>query len=175
MDSVDRVKNMVRHSLIVKPDITNRELLARAREIAPQAVEGLSLRQFHARFRLPIMRHEMGNRRSAENSGAPRTSAWGRPRQDMAPAPATAAPNGDAQQAAAPPPPRRTRGPARSARRLKAEAQDIHAAIRGILMEFALQLEEAENRSALIRVVSNVDGFADRIVALTRDAGPAAS
>lgn len=172
MDSVDRVKNMVRHSLIAKPDITNRELLARAREIAPQAVEGLSLRQFHARFRLPIMRHEMGNRRSASNGVRAKDAAGSRSAEAAAIVPAAG--NGDAPPSAAPKT-RRARGSTRSARKTGADALNVQAAIRDILLEFAVQLEEAETRGALIRAVGGVDAFVDRIAALTRDAGAGAT
>lgn len=80
-DPVDRIKDMVRRSLVTNPDVSNRELYDRAKEIAPELVEGLSLVQFHARYRLPIMRNEMSSR--------PRESkVERRPRRRLAPRPA---------------------------------------------------------------------------------------
>ena len=40
----------------MNPKVKNRELYKRAMEIAPQAVKNLSLRQFHATYRLPASR-----------------------------------------------------------------------------------------------------------------------
>lgn len=81
MDPVERVKDLVRHALVTNPKIKNKELLEKAKEVAPEAVDGLSLVQFHARFRLPIMRNEM--RKSPEDEKEPR-----RPRRRPAPKPA---------------------------------------------------------------------------------------
>jgi hypothetical protein len=47
---------MVRSTLVVDPKVKNRELYKRAMEIAPLAVKDLSLRQFHAQYRLPASR-----------------------------------------------------------------------------------------------------------------------
>lgn len=55
-DSEQRIREMVRAALQEDPAITNRVLLERAREIDPAAVAGLSMRQFHGRFRLPVAR-----------------------------------------------------------------------------------------------------------------------
>ncbi len=63
MEPVDRVRDMVRHALVTDPAVTNRELMERARQLAPTAVEGLTLQQFHARFRLPVLRNEMAARK----------------------------------------------------------------------------------------------------------------
>jgi len=84
MDPLDRVKDMVRRALATNPKVTNRELMERAREVAPSAVDGLSLQQFHARFRLPVLRHEMQPR---QKQSEPRS----RRRRPRTPAVATAA------------------------------------------------------------------------------------
>lgn len=149
MDAVTRVKNMVRHSLIASPGVTNQELYNRAREIAPQAVEGLSLRQFHARFRLPVMVHEMGPRR-------PR-----RPRADRS-AHTESRPKAAKAETT-------SRTPGRSGGRKRAEpAPARQAEVREILVEFAVALETAESRSDLVRVMAGVDDFAARIVQVIR-------
>ncbi len=55
-DSEQRIREMVRAAVQEDPGVKNRVLLERAREIDPEAVEGLSLRQFHGKFRLPVAR-----------------------------------------------------------------------------------------------------------------------
>lgn len=55
-DSDQRIREMVRSAMEADPAIKNRVLLDRARQIDADAVDGLSLRQFHARFRLPVTR-----------------------------------------------------------------------------------------------------------------------
>ena len=51
-----RVLAMVRAAIIANPRVKNAELLKRAKEIAPAAMEGLEPRQFHARYRLAVSR-----------------------------------------------------------------------------------------------------------------------
>lgn len=153
MDPVDRVKNMVRHTLVAKPDVSNRELFERAVEIAPSAVDGLSLRQFHARFRLPVIRHEMIRRP--------------RPKKDPAQA-SGAAPS--AGRAARTPKKTRTRKSRRSLAYAGAlsETEAMRPEVRAALVEFAVQLEGAEQRRDLVRVVASLDTFVDRILDLAR-------
>jgi hypothetical protein len=158
MDPVERVRNMVRHSLVAMPNVSNHELLARAREIAPSAVEGLSLLQFHARFRLPIIRRELGQRRKAENGTVKRRT----PRAEIADAaPAEAQPNGSE-------PTPLQRRPRKGRKRIVAPAVVSDAAvaadIRHILVEFAVDLENAQARTDLIRVAGAVDRYAARIL-----------
>jgi hypothetical protein len=156
MDPVERVKNMVRHTLVLKPDVSNRELLSRAREIAPDAVEGLSLRQFHGKFRLPIVRFEMGPRK-AKSNGAPKAeTAESKTETKAGPAASkpTAAPAG------------RKRGRKKAA----AATAEIGGAVRDVLIDFAVELEKAESRSELVSVIAGVDAFVKRIVTVADDA-----
>ncbi|MCI0434376.1 MAG: hypothetical protein L0271_12170 [Gemmatimonadetes bacterium] len=171
MDSVDRVKNMVRRSLIVKPDITNKELLERAREIAPQAVEGLSLRQFHARYRLPILRHEIGERRRRSNGDrAGQRVARSTSKSDGA-APSAAEASTPAASSSSPNglPDTRTRSRRKTA---QPETRALENAIREVLIEFAIQLGEAESRGALVRVIGGVDTVVTRLAAIARGHSP---
>jgi len=147
MDGVQRVKNMVRHSLVVSPKVTNRELFARAQEIAPQAVEGLSLRQFHARFRLPVLLNEMGVRRARRARPEP-----GQEGEVVARSPAAARSSARTRKA------RRPRRPGGS------PAPGAEAAVREILVEFAVQLEGAESRGDLVRVMGGVNDVVARIL-----------
>jgi hypothetical protein len=82
-DQVERVRDLVRRALVTDPNVTNKELFERAKEVAPEAVKDLTLLQFHARFRLPIIRNEMGPR---ERKPGERPSR--RPRRRPAPRPA---------------------------------------------------------------------------------------
>jgi hypothetical protein len=148
---------MVRHSLVAKPDVSNRELFARAVEIAPAAVDGLSLRQFHARFRLPVIRHEMMRR----------------PRPKKEPTQTQLQPTGsDAPDAP-------TRKAGRKSRTVKprrslayanhySESEAMRPEVRAALVEFAVQLEGAEQRRDLVRVIAGMDTFVDRILDLAR-------
>jgi len=155
VDPVERVKNMVRHSLVAKPDVSNRELFDRALEIAPAAVDGLSLRQFHARFRLPVIRHEMIRK--------PRPKKEPSQTQPTA----SAAPGARNQKAG-----RKTRT-VKQRRSLAyanhySEAEAMRPEVRAALVEFAVQLEGAEQRRDLVRVIAGMDTFVDRILDLAR-------
>lgn len=166
MDPVERVKNMVRHTLVVKPDVSNRELLNRAREIAPEAVEGLSLRQFHGRFRLPVVRFELTPKQRTKRNGtaeaAVAQSSAGSTENEISKTASAEAEKKPAQ-------PKRKRG-----RKKAAEASPaIDGAIRDVLIEFAVELEKAESRSQLVSVIADVDGFVKRIVSVAAAAyGP---
>lgn len=155
MDPVDRVRNMVRHTLVAKPDVSNRELFDRAVEIAPSAVDGLSLRQFHARFRLPVIRHEMMRRP--------------RPKKDPAQAQASgSAPSaGRASKTAKKTRTRKSRRSLAYAGALS-ETEALRPEVRAALVEFAVQLGDAEQRRDLVRVVAGLDTFVDRILDLAR-------
>jgi len=142
MDAVERVKNMVRRTLVVSPSVKNKELYDRAMEIAPEAVKDLTIQQFHAKYRLPVLRHEMG-RRPARRPRVDRSETDGASGTRQAPAGKRAS---------------------RSARR---GAAGQEAAVREVLVDFAMALEKAESRSELVRVVSDVDRWVARIVAAT--------
>jgi hypothetical protein len=134
MEPIDRVKDMVRRALVTNPSVRNQELFDRAREIAPSVVEGLTLTQFHARFRLPILRNEMAKRPEPAERKRRR-----RPRQ-----PEVAVTSG---------------------RSLRLELRDL-------FVRFAVDLENAQSRSDLVRVVAGIDAYIDEVVRIT--AAPAA-
>lgn len=156
MDPVERVKNMVRHSLVASPNVSNTELLERAKEIAPQAVDGLSLRQFHAKFRLPIVRHEMIRRRPPGERPKPR------------PKPTPAAPSLDAPPEATVDTTAEPRAPKRQREQKQPDALAA-TGIRRVLLEFAVDLEKAEGRGDLIRVAGDIDTYVGRILEITRN------
>ena len=152
MDPVDRVKNMVRHALVASPSVTNRELYDRAKEIAPGVVDNLSLKQFHARFRLPITRFEIGARRKPKPA-TPRASS----------APSGSAPAAERRRVGST---RKTRKPRRTAG--AAIESNIIAApdVRDVLVDFAVALEQAGTRSELIQVMAKIDTYVQRILDL---------
>lgn len=159
VDPVDRVKNMVRHSLVASPNVSNKELFERAKEIAPAAVEGMSLKQFHAKYRLPVTRFEMGTRPRRER----------KPRSESAASANTASAHAGASTNGGPKPARRKRSRSRSAGAVAQAAANGAARnlVRTAIIEFAVELERAEQRSDLIQVVSRVDSVVDRILQIT--------
>lgn len=157
MDPVERVKNMVRHTLVVKPDVSNRELLARAKEIAPEAVDGLTLRQFHGKYRLPIVRFELTPKKAKQNGAAKKSSDGDSP--------------AEGQLAGTAPPPKPARKRTKRGRKRAGDADvEIGGAVRAVLIEFAVELENAERRSELVNVIAGVDDYVKRIVNVADDA-----
>jgi hypothetical protein len=156
MDPIERVKNMVRHTLVVKPDVSNRELLARAKEIAPDAVEGMSLRQFHGKFRLPIVRFEMTPKRAKRNGDGTRGETTGPPARNAK----------EGQVASSKPKPK----PKRGRKKVAAAPDAVNGAVRKVLIDFAVELEKAESRSELVSVIAGVDDFVERIVDVATNA-----
>jgi hypothetical protein len=154
VDPMDRVKNMVRHSLVASPGVSNRELFDRAREIAPAVVEGMSLRQFHAKFRLPITRHEMGRRRSEKKKNA----ASDAQSTNGSSADNTTARNGTKRKP-------RSRSRSVSAEGSAASIR-LRADVRSAIVDFAVALESAEQRSDLVRVMATIDDVVDGIMSL---------
>ena len=168
VDPVDRVKNMVRHSLVASPNVTNRELFDRAKEIAPTAVEGMSLKQFHAKYRLPVTRFEMGTRPRRERKPRSESAA----NESTAPSNDISNRNGGTRPAAQK---KRTRSTSRKASTQAATNGAARGLIRAAIIDFAVELERAEQRSDLIQVVSRLDSIVDRILKITADPGAASA
>jgi hypothetical protein len=152
MEPVDRIKNMVRHALIATPGVTNRELLSRAREIAPEAVEGLSLQQFHGKYRLPIMRYEMSEESRARIREASAKSR--RTRKSKRTRSSTAGPAAKKNRKQ------------RTSRRAISASTAFRSAVRAVLVDFAVTLEKAESRADLVQAMARLDAHVDRIVNL---------
>jgi hypothetical protein len=139
MDPIDRVKNMVRHALVASPSVTNKELFDRAKEIAPAAVEGMSLKQFHAKFRLPISRFEIGRK------GPKKEKVERVPRATVASEPVT-----------------------RTKRIVAGVSNSARGQVRDIVIEFAVDLERAEQRADLVQAVSRIDQVVDQIMEIAQ-------
>ena len=138
-----RVQDLIREQLQKNPDATTGELQAAAKGI-DASVGDLSLRQFNAGYVLPLKRRSGGGKRKAK-AAAPRGRAGRGPRQASAPA---------AKEAV----------PARRGARTAAAGSDRDR-VRGVLLQFARDLSEAESRSAIVGVVSDLDRYVDQILA----------
>lgn len=73
VENKDAIMDMVRQELSDDPDVENKDLYAKAKEI-DSSVEDLSLRQFHARYPLQVKRKMAQKRRGSSK----RTSSSGR-------------------------------------------------------------------------------------------------
>jgi hypothetical protein len=122
------------------------DLYARAREI-DSSIGELSLRQVHGRYPLQAKRIAARGRpktQRATKRGGSRKQAAGRVTAE-----AQAVPR---------------RGGRNAARRGAANgAGSQRAAIRSVLLEFASAFAEAESRPEIVRVLSSVDGYVERV------------
>ena len=135
----EKVQERVREELARNPEAKTQALKDAAQSVDP-SVEELSLRQFNAGYVLPLKRGKAG--------GGKRRSGGGKGRRPAAKG-----------QAAAPSAPER---PARGGK-ARAEVSDREL-VRATLLEFARDFSEAESRSAIVAVLSDLDRYVDRIV-----------
>jgi hypothetical protein len=138
-----RVQDLIREQLQKNPDATTQELQAAARGV-DASVGDLSLRQFNAGYVLPLKRRAGGGKRKAKPAAA-------RGRRGR----------GQKQEAAAP---ARETTPARRSGRGATGGSDRDR-VRDVLLQFARDLSEAESRSAIVGVVSDLDRYVDEILA----------
>jgi hypothetical protein len=136
-----KVQDLIREQLQKNPGASTQELQKAAREI-DSSVGELSLRQFNAGYVLPLKRRSGGGKRQARGAAKGR-GGRGR-KQEAAPARPAAA------------------KPRRGARAAEGSDRDR---VRGVLLQFARDLSEAESRSAIVGVVSDLDRYVDQIVA----------
>lgn len=132
-----KVHDHVRQELEKDPSLGSRELYALAQK-ADKSLQD-SLQQFHARYVLPLKREQ----RKAEG-GEPRPRR-GRPPKNRG---------------------RKAVGksePASSPRRPRATDASERDRVRGLLLQFAQELTDAESRSSLVQALSQVDTYVDRI------------
>ncbi|MDR0788522.1 MAG: hypothetical protein LBG44_11775 [Gemmatimonadota bacterium] len=145
----EKIYERVLQELDKNPNLGSRELYAILQGV-DRAVSRDSLQQFHARYVLPAKRGRKPA--AAATSETPRRKRR-RPGGKESPAVELAAP---AVAPAAARAPRRARG---SKRELSKDR------IRGLLLQFAQDLTDAESRSTLVQVLSRVDSYVDRIAA----------
>lgn len=147
-DRNEKIYERVLQELEKNPELGSKELYGILRE-SDKAVAKDSLQQFHARYVLPAKRaRKVG---SEEKSGAEEQPARRIRRRR-----GKAARNGQAP-AAADQAPKRTR---RSRRQ-----EPDRDRIRGLLLQFAQDLTDAESRSNLVQVLGRVDSYVDKIAA----------
>ncbi len=137
----EEVMEMVRRELERQPDIPLAELYERAQEIDPSVAE-LSTRQFHAKYPLQIKR--------ARGAGG-RAATRRQPRRRKTAAPTT-------QQ-------RTERQPRQRQQRQETGAPNRDA-IRSVFLQFASDFAQAESRTEIVGVLSNLDGYVDQVVKL---------
>jgi hypothetical protein len=136
----EQVMEMVVKELDKEPSVGLESLYARAKEI-DSSISELSLRQFHARYPLQVKRSR--SRGVAKKRGA---SAKKR------------AAGGDKPSAARAPTQRRSRGDASGG-----GAEFDREKVRQLFLEFASEFAEAETRKEIVRVLSSVDSYVNRL------------
>jgi hypothetical protein len=179
----DTIAAMVRSELTKNPQIDNAALLEQAKQIDPR-VRKLSARQFHATYRLPVVR-------ALGRAGASREAATGTPARPAVPAAPADAPRprrGRPPRVAAPPTetvaqatpvattsaPVRTpaRTPATTAARPSTDVSRPNAAereaVRQILHSIAREALGTEDRASFVRLLDSLDERANGIVGLFR-------
>ncbi len=166
----EQVMAMVRRELERRPDVDLRELYARAQEIDP-AIGDLDIRQFNARYPLQVKRARRGS--SARQEGAreqratrgrrTRTAGQGRTAGGSRRGQAGRAEQArTAEQSAA----TEEAGTSTTRRRRRRGGEPNREAIRGVLLQFASDFAQAETRSEIVSVLSNVDTYVDDVVKL---------
>ncbi len=137
----EEVQERIRKELTENPDKGSSELYALAQEMDGE-IGSQSVQQFHARYVLPIKREQS---RARGGGAAKRTRR---------------------KRAAAGSKEGRTAGAGRKAKRDEggnASAADRDR-VRGVFHDFARDFAAAESRSDIVKVLSRVDQYVDRIV-----------
>jgi hypothetical protein len=136
----EQVMEMVVKELDKNPSVGLESLYARAKEI-DSSVSELSLRQFHARYPLQVKR--------SRSRGAAKRQKGASPRKRAAGGDKGAATRGSTQ--------RRSRGDATGGAEFDREK------VRQLFLEFASEFAEAESRKEIVRVLSSVDSYVNRL------------
>jgi hypothetical protein len=140
-----KVMEMISGELKKNPDVSNKELFEKAKSM-DKAIAKLSPRQFNARYPLQVKR-TMAPRKPAAAKGARR----GRGRKAAAGAAATGG-------AAAPSSTSPVRG------RKGAAAADPRHKVRGVLLELARDVANAQGKGDVVDVIMGIDRYVDRVV-----------
>jgi len=170
----ERIAAMVRSELTRDPQITNDVLLKKAKAIDP-SVRRLSPRQFHATYRLPVVR----GTKTATTKTAPTTSKPAAAPAKPTPAPSPAAPSTPAPAASAPVAPAAAPTPAPAAHAAPSPTASTHRststavarpnaaereAVRQILQLVAREALATEDRGSFIRLLDSLDERASVIL-----------
>lgn len=135
----ERVMDVVVRELEKDPEAQLETLYARAKEVDP-SIGDLSLRQFHARYPLQAKRRRA--------SGQPKKQASRRKKK---------AQTGEPQKS-----------PRKARRSASQDGGPDREALRALFLEFATEFAAADTRSQIVRVISSVDGYVERVRKLAR-------
>lgn len=140
----EKARERVREELGRNPGASTTELQEAAQSVEPSIGE-LSLRQFNAGYVLPLKRKRSAGAKKGKG-GAPRRQT------------------GRRQQAAPPAKAPKGKGRAREEAPRASEPEGERERVRATLMEFARDFSEADSRSAIVGVLSDLDRYVDRII-----------
>lgn len=139
----ENVMAMVEAELEKEPGIDNSTLQDRVKSKFPH-IGKLTLRQFHARYPLQIKRRKSRNKAKKEKKASkPKTRARSSKRARTAKA-----------------------KPAQPAQAASGGGRD---AVRQVLLGFAADLSAADDRSQVVKVLANVDGYVDDLIKAAAD------
>ena len=130
----DKVMEMVREELKRNPDAENKELYEKAVEV-DDAIDDLTLRQFHARYPLQV------KRKIAQKRGGKKKKKKKKQRKS-----------------------RKRKGSARAGAASAGGAGPDRDAIRGTLLQFAKDVSSAEGKAEMIDLLTGVDEYVDQVV-----------
>lgn len=143
----EEIASYVRERLAKNPDLGSRELYDTAQE---RFTVDDTLQQFHARYVLPIKRAGGASRGRKTKARAPRGKT-----KRQAEATTTAGTRGGTRR-------KSTRG------RKTAATGSERDQIRAVFMDFAREFAAAESRGEIVRVLSEVDGYVDRVASAAK-------
>ena len=126
-DANPKVMEMIEAELKENPDISNAELLEKAKEIDP-SVEKLSARQFNAMYPLQVKRAMRPRKKTSRKA-------------------------------------RKTATRSRGGGRAGADGRDQ---VRGILLDLAKDVANAQGKGDVVDVIAGIDRYVDRVVKAVR-------
>lgn len=169
-DTDARIMEMVQKELAKDRSAATSDLYEKARKIDP-AIGNLTARQFHAKYPLQVKRamksggrrstkkaatgkRAMGKRATGKRTGAKR----GRP-------PKKAAQTGSASSPAPASTGKRARRGSGRGRRAAGSASGANGDVRGLLLQFAREVAQADDKAEMVDVLAGIDSWVDRMVA----------
>lgn len=155
--TIDRVMEMVRRALERDPDVRSAALYDQAKKV-DRRIGQLTLRQFHALYPLQVKRLAAGSKRARKQATATAT-----PRRRGRPAGSGRGPGRPAGTG------RRGRPPgSRNVQPAAVSSDGSRASVRGVLLELASAVARAENKADVIKVLSDMDAWVERVVRAAR-------
>jgi len=138
----EKAQERVREAFEKNPDATTAELQAEAASVEP-AIAELSLRQFNAGYVLPLKRARAAATRKAGGGAAKRRRPARSRKQETA---------------------QDERREARASSSAEGGVQGDRELVRAVLLDFARDFSEADSRSAIVSVLSDLDRYVNRIL-----------